>query len=187
MRLVLSAFLRFSSDRMPCPTAPCDHSKIASFASGFLTALAVLVAIALPAAPAHADWLQRLLQFNILTQPEVNAVDGLIAPTLTPETPATIPAPITSMETETVGPARTAIATPTLTPVPELTQQEIDQRPQNPLSSIRNIIRQPRPQLALLPADLGQENPAILSRLTADVYDAIVEEPNSSSLPVISG
>ena len=186
MRLVSSDFLRFLPDRMPCPTAPCDHSKIASFASGSLMALAVLVAITLPSTPAHADWLQRLLQFNILTQPEVNAADGPIAPTLAPATPTTIPAPITPTEIETVGPARTAIATPTLTPAPELAQQEIDQRPQNPLSSIRNIIRQPRPQLALLPADLGQENPAILSRLTAEVYDAIIEEPNSSSLPVIS-
>ena len=186
MRLVSSDFLRFLPDRMPCPTAPCDHSKIASFASGSLMALAVLVAITLPSTPAHADWLQRLLQFNILTQPEVNAADGPIAPTLAPATPTTIPAPITPTEIETVGPARTAIATPTLTPAPELVQQEIDQRPQNPLSSIRNIIRQPRPQLALLPADLGQENPAILSRLTAEVYDAIIEEPNSSSLPVIS-
>ena len=167
-------------------TAFINHSQIASFASGSPMALVVLVAIALPSTPAHADWLQRLLQFNILAEPDVDSTSDPTAPTLAAETPTTIPAPITPMEIETVGPARTAIATPTLTPAPERAQRGIDQRPQNPLNSIRNIIRQPRPQLALLPADLGQENPAILSRLTADVYDAIVEEPNSSSLPVIS-
>ena len=183
---LLDLYDRIRFDSMCRRSAPSDHSQIASFASGSLMALVVLVAIALPSTPAHADWLQRLLQFNILAEPDVDAADDPIGPTLATETPTTIPAPITPMEIETVGPARTAIATPTLTPAPERAQQNIDQRPQNPLNSIRNIIRQPRPQLALLPADLGQENPAILSRLTADVYDAIVEEPNSSSLPVIS-
>ena len=120
-------------------------------------ALVVLAAIALPSTPAHADWLQRLLQFNILAEPDVDATDDPTAPALAAETPTTIPAPIIPMEIETVGPAQTAIATPTLTLAPERAQQNIDQRPQNPLNSIRNIIRQPRPQLALLPADLGQE------------------------------
>ena len=154
----------------------------------------------LASAPANADWLQRLFQFNVFASPQSTATDegspfveqttGQQPSAEATEAPAAIlvPSPFapTGSNTDTTGPARTAIATPTSIPAPEVNQQAPVLRPQGPLTSIRNIIRQPRPQLALLPSDLGQENPAILSSLTADVYDAIVEEPNSSSLPVIS-